>query len=58
MLELTWRGTKPLKLDDGTERKFLQDGDTVIMEGVCQANGVRIGFGSVTGKVMPALSML
>jgi len=56
MLELTWRGTKPLKLDDGTERKFLQDGDTVIMEGVCQANGVRIGFGSVTGKVMPALS--
>lgn len=58
MLELTWRGTKPLKLDDGSERKFLQDGDTVIMEGVCQANGVRIGFGSVTGKVMPALSML
>jgi len=56
MLELTWRGTKPLKLDDGSERKFLQDGDTVIMEGVCQANGVRIGFGSVTGKVMPALS--
>jgi len=58
MLELTWRGTKPLKLDDGSERKFLQDGDTVIMEGVCQANGVRIGFGSVTGKVMPALAML
>jgi len=58
MLELTWRGTKPLKLDDGSERKFLQDGDTVIMEGVCQANGIRIGFGSVSGKVMPALSML
>jgi fumarylacetoacetase len=57
MLELSWKGTKPLKLDDGTERKFLQDGDTVIMEGVCHGKGIRIGFGAVTGKVLPALAL-
>ncbi len=56
MLELTWRGTKPLKLADGSERKFLLDGDTVIMRGWCQHdNGLRIGFGEAAGKVLPAL---
>jgi len=57
MLELSWKGTKPLKLEDGTERKFLKDGDTVIMEGVCEGKGIRIGFGAVTGKVIPALEL-
>jgi len=57
MLELSWKGTKPMKLNDGTERKFLKDGDTVIMEGVCVANGIRIGFGSVSGKLLPALTL-
>lgn len=52
MLELTWRGEKPLKLTSGEERKFLQDGDTVIMKGYCQGNGYRIGFGEVTGKIL------
>jgi fumarylacetoacetase len=55
MLELTWRGTKPLKMADGTERKFINDGDTVIMRGHSEKNGVRIGFGEVKGKVLPAL---
>ncbi|TAK45117.1 MAG: fumarylacetoacetase [Saprospiraceae bacterium] len=55
MLELAWKGTKPLKLPDGTERKFILDGDTVIMKGWGKANGVRIGFGEATGKVLPAL---
>lgn len=54
MLELAWKGTKPLKLDDGTERKFIQDGDTVIMRGFSSKEGVRIGFGEVTGKILPA----
>lgn len=54
MLELAWKGTKPLKLSDGSERKFIQDHDTVIMRGFCQNNGVRIGFGEVTTKVLPA----
>ena len=55
MLELTWKGTKPLKMNDGSERKFIQDGDTVIMRGHCEKDGVRIGFGEVSGKILPAL---
>lgn len=54
MLELTWRGTDPLKLEDGSERKFIHDMDTVIMRGYAEKDGVRVGFGEVTGKVLPA----
>ncbi|MBL7965247.1 MAG: fumarylacetoacetase [Flavobacteriales bacterium] len=54
MLELSWRGTKPLTLADGSERKFIADGDTVIMRGHAERNGVRIGFGEVRAQVLPA----
>jgi len=54
MLELTWRGTKPVKLSDGTERKFINDGDTVIMKGHAEKDGVRVGFGQVSTAVLPA----
>ena len=54
MLELSWKGTKPLKLSDGSERKFIQDNDTVIMRGYGEKNGVRIGFGEVRSKLLPA----
>ncbi len=54
MLELSWKGTKPLKMNDGTERRFIQDGDTVIMRGFSEKDGVRIGFGEVSTKVLPA----
>lgn len=54
MLELAWKGTKPLSLSDGTERKFIQDNDTVIMRGYSEKNGIRIGFGEVSTKVLPA----
>ncbi len=54
LLELTWRGTKPLKLADGSERKFLEDGDTVVIRGHCERAGLRIGFGEVRGEVLPA----
>lgn len=54
MLELCWKGTKPIKLDDGSERKFLEDGDTVIMKGYAEKDGLRIGFGEVRAKVLPA----
>lgn len=54
MLELTWRGEKPIRLANGETRKFLQDGDTVTMKGYCQGDGYRIGFGEVTGKILPA----
>jgi fumarylacetoacetase len=55
LLELTWKGTKPLALHDGTERKFLLDGDTLVMRGHCARDGVRIGFGEVRGEVLPAV---
>lgn len=54
MLELTWRGTKPLKMKDGSERKFLQDYDTVIMKAYAEKNGIRVGFGSVETEILPA----
>ncbi len=54
MLELAWKGTKPLQMNDGTERKFIQDNDTVIMRGHCESNGIRIGFGEVAAKILPA----
>ncbi|MBT2160964.1 fumarylacetoacetase [Zobellia barbeyronii] len=53
MLELSWQGTKPVKLNDGTERKFIQDNDTVIMKGYCANNDVRIGFGEVRTTLLP-----
>lgn len=54
MLELAWRGTKPIQLPGGAERKFIADGDTVIMRGWCQGDGYRIGFGECSGKLLPA----
>ena len=54
MLELTWRGTKPLKLADGSERKFVEDNDTLIMRGYCRKETLRIGFGECTTKIVPA----
>ena len=54
MLELSWKGTNPVKLKDGSERKFIQDYDTVIMRGHCEKDGVRVGFGEVSSKVLPA----
>jgi fumarylacetoacetase len=54
MLELSWRGTETVELSNGETRKFLTDGDTVIMRGHCEADGIRIGFGEVSGKLLPA----
>ncbi len=54
MLELAWKGTKPLKLNDGSERKFINDGDTVIMRGYAEKNGIRVGFGEVKTLILPS----
>lgn len=51
LLELTWRGKEPVRLKDGSERKFLEDGDTVIMKGFAVKEGIRVGFGEVSGKI-------
>ena len=53
MLELSWKGTKPLSMPDGSERKFINDGDTVIMKAHSTKDNVRIGFGEVRTKVLP-----
>lgn len=52
MLELAWRGERPIKLPSGEERKFLHDGDTVIMRAYCERDGLRIGFGECAGRVV------
>ncbi|MEL1244402.1 fumarylacetoacetase [Flavobacterium sp. DGU11] len=52
MLELTWGGKNPITLKDGTERKFINDGDSVIMRGYCENDEVRIGFGEVCSKLL------
>lgn len=55
MLEISWKGTQPVKMNDGSERKFIQDGDTVTMRAYSQKDGVRVGFGEVSSKILPAL---
>ncbi len=55
MLEIAWKGTKPVNMPDGTERSFIQDHDTIIMRGHCEKPGLRIGFGEVSTKILPAL---
>ena len=54
MLEISWKGTKPFQMKDGSERKFILDGDTVIMRGHGIKDGVRVGFGEVKTTVLPA----
>lgn len=53
MLELTWGGKNPIKMKDGTERKFIENNDTVIIKGFSKNNSVRIGFGEVSSKLLP-----
>ena len=54
MMELSWKGTKPLKLNDNSERKFINDYDTVILRGYCQNADTRVGFGECKATVLPA----
>ncbi|GAB4316868.1 MAG: fumarylacetoacetase [Bacteroidales bacterium] len=54
MLELSWKGTRPLKLQNGDERKFLADNDKVIMRAWAEKEGLRIGFGECETKILPA----
>jgi fumarylacetoacetase len=55
MLELTWRGANPLKLPNGETRKWLDDGDRLTITGWCQGDDYRVGFGEVSGRILPAL---
>ena len=55
MLELSWAGKEPITLDTGETRTFIEDGDTVSMRGHCENGEVRIGFGEVSTKILPAI---
>jgi fumarylacetoacetase len=54
LLELAWNGQRPLSLDGGAKRTFLEDRDEVIISGWCQGDGYRVGFGEVRGEILPA----
>lgn len=53
MLELSWGGKNPIKLDSGETRCFIEDYDTVIMKGYCEKDGIRVGFGTVSTQLLP-----
>ena len=53
MLELSWGGKNPIKLESGETRSFIEDFDTIIMKGHCEKNGIRVGFGEVRSQLLP-----
>ena len=57
MIELAWQGTKPISFPNGTERKMIQDGDIVSLNGFCKGDGYRIGFGECASKILPAVQL-
>jgi fumarylacetoacetase len=54
LLEITWGGKNPIILPNGTERRFLEDFDTIIIKGFAEKEGKRIDFGEVKTMVLPA----
>jgi fumarylacetoacetase len=54
LLELSWGGKKPITLPDGTQRTFTEDGDTIIIKGFAEKNGIRVDFGKVSTTVLSA----
>lgn len=55
LLELTWGGKNPIMLPDGTERRFLEDFDTIIIRGYAEKEGVRVDFGEVRNTILPTI---
>jgi fumarylacetoacetase len=53
MLELAWKGTRPIPMPDGTTRTFIQDHDTVIIRGWAEKEGLRVGFGEAVVTILP-----
>jgi fumarylacetoacetase len=58
LLEMSWNGEQPILLPDGTQRTFIENGDTLSLIGVARGDGYRIGFGECVGKVLPAAAQL
>lgn len=57
LMELTWKGENPITLADGSQRKFLQDGDRLVLRAYAEKDGVRVGFGEVSSEILPALDL-
>ena len=55
MLEIAWKGTKPVNLPNGSQRRFIEDGDSVVLRASCQGPDFRIGFGECRGRILPVL---
>ncbi len=55
MLELSWKGTKNIVLNNNETRKFLKNYDTIIMTGYCQGKNYKVGFGNCIGKILPSI---
>lgn len=56
MLELSWSGSKPVPLNNGGTRTFIEDGDQVSMRGFATKAGKRVGFGEVSSMILPSLT--
>ena len=56
MLELSWGGKEPISLADGSERRFIEDYDTLTLRGRAHGDGYTIGFGECAGQVLPAMA--
>jgi fumarylacetoacetase len=54
MLEIAWKGTKPVHMPDGTIRKFIEDHDTIVFNGYAEQDGIRVGFGECRTQILPA----
>lgn len=55
LLEITKRGQNPIEFENGVTRTFMEDGDSMILRGYCEKDGIRVGFGEVKGTVLPAV---
>jgi len=55
LLEITWNGQEEINFESGIRRKFIEDGDVIVLTGYCQGEGYLVGFGECTGKILPAL---
>lgn len=53
MLELSWKGSREIELGNEEKRKFLKDGDSVMMSGRCARGDIKIGFGQCEGTILP-----
>ena len=54
LLELTWGSKNPITLPNGSTRTFLEDGDTITINGYAEKNGIRVGFGELRNTILPA----